>query len=262
MPALFDSNQATKGGGARSITLFDGVFDEVEDDIKGRFGDQVQFTFIEVGNIESDQEVELEDDVFTYWMPQKTDETSSLQRQNVMWEAFIKKNKLTGGNPDALMGVRMRWKKVIFKNEGEGSDGKKMSDGKGFVPVKILGKSKDEDDEDKKPTSRTTKASAPAKRPVKPAKADEDDEDKKPFTRTKDKAKEEAPEISKALIKAALAAMGEDGNTRDSIRTAVIAKAALRSEVKELPDGIDTLLAYMVETEVASEEDGVYTAAD
>ena len=125
---IFDTSKATSGGGLRSITRFTGTLDDVLEGVKGQYGEQVEFAFKDVTDVESEVEVELDDDAFSFRVKDSSDENSTFMRMWATWEQFALKNKLAKAlpvSPEVFMGLVLKMRKKVFENNFSGPDNKK-----------------------------------------------------------------------------------------------------------------------------------------
>lgn len=243
MPGIWDRDDF-KEGGMKGITQFTGKLSEVEEDVEGRdFGQgarsQLALHFYDVEIEESADEVALEDGKLTDWINQSSKRSSV----NAVWVGaladFATANELDVANlPDCLYDIEMRFKRItlVAANEERG-----MSAGRALVPVEII---------DSKPKKKAKKTEPVKAKKSKPAPVEDDDED--------DEAEEGG--LDSGFVKFVVAAVGEDGSTRDLIRRDIVKKAPMRKIMTEF-GGLDTCLEYLVEHDHIVEDDGTYYQA-
>lgn len=247
-PAIWNDEEFISGG-LKGITKFRGQLTEIEEDVEGKYGDQLALYFDECTVLESAEEVSLEDGKYTDWIKQTNKKNSVNQAFVGHLQVFIKAHKLKGGVPDALYGQDIIWERqtVIEGNEEDG-----MSPGLCLVPIAM-----GEDE-------------APAKgRRAAPAATEEEPAPPKRTRRSRATAPEEPPEeepesgspgVPSELTAFILSTVGEDGATRDLIRRDITKKAAMR-KVLASTDGLEAVLAHMVPDQLV-EEDGTYFLPD
>lgn len=228
----FKRNAYTEGG-MKGVLEFTGRLEEIEEEVEGNYGPQDAYHYYDVEITESEEEVDLDEGRFTSWTKHSSRKNSVAGKTAFAWMDFAEAHNLEPDADDDLTPVQqvasafkdkhVRYRRVTHEF-GEG-----MNPGSSFVPVELMEKAP------AKPAGRGTKP-APAKpTPSKPAK------------------KEPAPEIVEAIV----AAVGEDGATRDIIRREVVKKAALRTALGA-SGGLDTVLAILVDLGTLTESEGYY----
>ena len=238
MPAVWNEDDFTEGGLA-SVAEFVGRLTDIDEDVEGKFGDQLELHFSDVEIIEAGEDVALDEGRYTSWVKQSKKKSSTNGLMYKDWREFAQANDM-GPLPSCFFGVLMRWRKATYEF------GDDMNPGRALIPVELV-----EEGGKKKSTSTKSKAKTASTKPAAPAapptteQADEDDDDKG----------NGLPEI---LVEAIHAAVGADGATREMIRRAVQKKAALRTALTAA-GGLDEVLSAMEDT--LDEADGTYTRA-
>lgn len=239
MPGLWNSAEF-KASGFDSIKKFKGTLTNVEEDVEGKYGPQIEMTWDNVELLEAGEEVELADDRLTDWIKQTSRKNSTNQKMVLSYEDFKKESGLKGSLErfEFLIGVP-----CIYERE-EYDFGADINPGSAYIPVEVVedkGKRRPAAaDEDKKPVK--------SRKPVEPP-VEEDDEAEEA----------EEAEIDEALVDAIKEA-AEEGATPAEIKSHVNRAAASRKALAAAGTLSDVLKA-LVEAEILDEEDGVYTTA-
>lgn len=230
MPGTWDTEDFTEGGLA-SIEEFIGRLTDVEEDVEGKFGDQLEFHYSDVEIIEAGDDVTLDEGRLTSWVKQSGRKNSVNSRMVADMVEFAKAHDM-GPIPSCFEGLLIRYKRAIYEF------GDDMSPGRAFIPVELI----EEGDKKTKKASTKTKGKAT---PAAPPPEEEEEQNS-----------EDVPEI---LVTAIHETVGKDGATREMIRRAVSKKAAMRKALTDA-GGLDKVLSAMEDT--LDEEDGTYTRVE
>lgn len=241
MPAVWQEDQFVNGG-LSGIEEFIGRLREVEEDVESVFDGkprtQMALHFYDVEIIASADPVVLENNLYTTWVGQSSRKNSTNMKMFLDWQKFHKEQGLEGSLPSALYESLIRWRKATYEF------GENMNPGRAFIPVEFV---EDEEPQPKPAASRSRGTSSTSR--SKPAEAP-------PAEETEDSGEaSDAP--AEEVTAAVLEALGEDGNTRDGLRRALFKTAALRAKVGAA-GGLDTVLAYVVESGQVEESEGFY----
>lgn len=250
MGAVWNEDEFVSGG-LKGISKFQGQLTEIEEDVEGKYGDQLALYFDECTVLESAEEVSLEGGKYTDWIKQTNKKNSVNQAFVGAITTFIKAHKLKGGVPDALYGQDIIWERqtVIEGNEEDG-----MSPGLCLLPIAMA------DDEPAPATkSRSRRTAAPP--------ADDEEEAAPPKrTRRSRAAAVEPPEgdhdnegdVPQELVDFILGRVGEDGATQDLIRRDIAKKLAMKKLKDAVDGGLEAVLVHMVSEGVLTEDDGTF----
>ncbi len=246
-PAVWTDDEFVSGG-LKGITKFQGQLTEIEEDVSGKFGDQLALYFDECEVLESEEEVSLEGGKYTDWIKQTNKKNSVNQAFVAGITTFIKAQKLKGGVPDALYGVDIIYERTVVI---EGDDSEGMSPGLCLLPIALAG----EEEKPAKPARRGGKAAAPP--------ADEEPADPPKRQRRSRAAAQEPPPADESEIPAELTAfiltrVTEDGVTQDIIRRDTAKKLPMKKLRDAVDGGLEAVLTHMVEAETLVEDDGTY----
>lgn len=244
MPAVWNDEEFVSGG-LKGITKFRGQLTEIEEDIAGKYGDQLALYFDECTVLESAEEISLEDGKYTDWIKQTNTKNSKNQAFVRHITTFIKDHKLKGGVPDALYGQDLIWERQVVI---EGNEEAGMSPGMCLVPIAM-----GEDEAPKGRRASKTEGPEPEAKPTRRRRAAAEPEDEEP------PATEGS--IPSELTEFVLGVVGEDGATRDLIRRDITKKAAM-AKAQRAAGGLDAVLAHMVEEGGIVEEDGTFFLPD
>lgn len=251
MPAVWTDDEFVSGG-LKGITKFSGQLTEIEEDVDGKFGDQLALYFDECEVLEAAEEVSLEDGKYTDWIKQTNKKNSVNQAFVNHITTFIKSHKLKGGVPDALYGLDLIWERTIVI-EGNEEDG--MSPGLCLLPIAMS------DEAPAKP-AKTTKS----RRVAPPA---DDEEEAAPPKRARrsraaattpppDDTDEDSSDFPIALTTFIVSRVGEDGATQDLIRRDIAKKLAMKKLKDAVDGGLEAVLSHMVEAGTLTEDEGTY----
>lgn len=218
--------EAYTEGGVKGVTEFIGRLEDIDEEVDGQFGPQDEWHYHNVEVVESEEDVTLDEGRYTAWTKHSTRKNSVSGRNAFMWMDFAEQHGLepddSEDSPLQQIASAFKDKRIRFRRTTH-DFGKDMSPGSSFVPVELM----------------AGKKAAP----------------KKAVTSEKPEPKGDIPdEITEAII----AAVGEDGATRDVIRREVVKKAALRTALGKA-GGLDTVLAKLVEGSVLYEDEGLYS---
>lgn len=235
-PAVWTDDDFTEGGLA-SVVEFIGRLTEVQEDVEGKFGDQLELHFEDVEIVEAGDDVTLDEGRLTSWVKQSNKKNSTNGRMYTEWKEFTQAHDMEG-LPDCFYGVLMRWKKSTYEF------GDDMNPGRAMIPVEVM------EEGGKKKTNKKAGSKAPAKpsksaKPAKPEPPEEPDD--------------EGNGVPEILVEAIHGAVGEDGATREMIRRVIKQKAPLRKALAEFGE-LDDVLTAMEDT--LDEEDGTYTRVE
>jgi len=101
-PAVWNDDEFVSGG-LKGITKFQGQLTEIEDDIEGKYGDQLALYFDECTVLESEEEVSLEGGKYTDWIKQTN-------KKNSVNQAFV-------GHITTLLDRARRWRPVPRRSQ-------------------------------------------------------------------------------------------------------------------------------------------------
>ncbi len=254
MPAVWNDDEFVSGG-LKGINKFQGQLTEIEEDVSGKFGEQLALYFDECEVLESAEEVSLEGGKYTDWIKQTNKKNSVNQAFVEGITKFIKAQKLKGGVPDALYGLDIIWERTVVI-EGDESEG--MSPGLCLLPIALASEV-----EEAKPAGRKGRAAAPV------ASDDEEETEEAPAPpkrqrRSRAAATEPPPsdddesDIPADLVAFILTRVTEDGVTQEIIRRDIAKKLAMKKLRDSVDGGLETILAHMVESEALTEDEGTY----
>ena len=231
-PAVWVEEEFTEGGLA-SVVEFIGRLIDVEDDVEGKFGNQLELRFNEVEIIEAGDDVTLDEGRYTSWVKQSNKKNSTNGKMMAEWTEFAKAHDM-GPLPSCFYGILMRWRKSTYEF------GDDMSPGRAMVPVEVI------EEGGKKASKKTsTKVVSPAKEePAAPPPEENDDEESS------------SSDLPEALVTAIHTSVEGEGATREMIRRTLQKKAALRTALTAA-GGLDEVLKAMEDT--LNEDDGTYT---
>lgn len=220
MGALWNPEQFTEGG-VKSVKSFKGRLRAVEEDVEGRFGPQVQLEFYDVRDVEADDSFDVGDDgELTYYIKQSPKKGSTNGKMIKDWMDFVVAHKF-GPLPNSLYDVDIAWVRAEYDFGPDNNPGKAM------VPASLI-----------------EGTGTPAAR--------------KPGTTAAPAPPPADYEVPEELVNAVLAAVGEDGGTKDIIRRAISTKSALRKLATEAPGGLDTILSVLVAAGFLNQQDEFY----
>lgn len=209
-PAVWNDDEFVSGG-LRGITKFSGQLTEIEEDIEGKYGDQMALYFDNCTVLESAEEVSLEGGKYTDWIKQTNKKNSVNQAFVSAIATFIKAHKLKGGVPDALYGQDIIWERQVVI-EGNEEDG--MSPGLCLLPIAMA-------DDEPAPKSRRATKTDDEEAPVKPAR-------RRRSAAAEPPADEESADVPQELVDFILTRVGEDGATQDLIRRDIAKKVTMK----------------------------------
>ncbi len=238
MPGTWDTEDFTEGGLA-SIEEFIGRLTDVDEDVEGKFGFQLEFHYEDVEIIEAGDDVILDEGRLTSWVKQSGRKNSVNSHMVKDMEGFAKDHDL-GAIPACFEGIMIRYKRATYEF------GDDMSPGRAFIPVELIkegGKSKTKP----KPKAGAKAGKGTKNKPEAAPPPDEDEDDG------------EESGVPEVLVTVIHEAVGEDGATREMIRRALTKKAAVRKALTEA-GGIDAVLTAMEDT--LDEDDGTYTRVE
>lgn len=232
MPGTWEIDDFTEGGLA-SIEEFVGRLTEVQEDVEGKFGDQLEFHYEDVEIVEAGDDVTLDEGRLTSWVKQSGRKNSVNSRMVADMVEFAKAHDM-GPIPSCFEGLLIRYKRATYEF------GEDMSPGRAFIPTELI------EEGDKKKKSKTTAKTKGKTTPAAPP----------PEEETEDSEESNVPEV---LVTVIHEVVGEDGATREMIRRALTKKAAIRKALTEA-GGLDEVLSAMEDT--LDEEDGTYTRVE
>jgi len=235
MPGTWNVDDFTEGGLA-SVEEFIGRLDNVEEDVEGKFGLQLELSFSEVEIIEAGDDVTLDEGRYTSWIKQTNKKNSTNGKMFVEWAEFASAHDLGDTLPDCFYGMLMRWRRSTYEF------GDDMTPGRAMIPVELI---EEGGSKTKKTKSKVVKARVPKAAPP-PAKEPEDEDG-------------EESNLPEELVNTIHGVVGEEGATRDMIRRALAKKAALRKLLADA-GGLDVVLPAMEDT--LDEDDGTYTRVE
>ncbi len=252
-PAVWNDDEFVSGG-LKGITKFQGQLTEIEEDVEGKYGDQLALYFDECTVLESAEEVSLEGGKYTDWIKQTNKKNSVNQAFVGAIATFIKAHNLKGGVPDALYGQDIIWERQVVI-EGNEEDG--MSPGLCLLPIAMA-------DDEPPPATKSRRG-----RTVDTKGATVDDEEAPPKRARRSRAaaaeppaEEESADVPKELIDFILSRVGEDGATQDLIRRDIAKKVTMKKLKDAVDGGLEAVLVHMVSEEVLTEDDGTYFLAE
>jgi len=246
LPAVWNDDEFVSGG-LKGITKFQGQLTEIEEDVEGKYGDQLALYFDECTVLESAEEVSLEGGKYTDWIKQTNKKNSVNQAFVSNIATFIKAHKLKGGVPDALYGVDIIWERQVVI---EGDEEAGMSPGLCLLPIALA-------DDEPAPATKARKGRAAA-----PPADEEEEAPAKPARRRRSAAAEppaeEESDVPKELTDFILSRVGEDGATQDLIRRDIAKKLAMKKLKDAVDGGLEAVLTHMVSEGLLTEDDGTY----
>jgi len=228
MPAVWNDDDFTENGLA-SVSEFVGRLIDVEEDVEGKFGDQLELHFEDVEIIEAADDVTLDEGRYTSWVKQSNKKNSTNGKMYQDWILFAKEHDM-GPLPSCFYGVLIRWEKATYEF------GEDMDPGRALIPVELI----DEGAKSKAGNGKAGKATKAATPPPPEEHADED------------------TSVPEELVTVIHGTIGEEGATKEMIRRALSKKAKHRTLLSEA-GGLEDVLEAM---DTIEEDDGTYTRVE
>ena len=139
MPAITKIDDL-RAEGFKGVNSFEAELNEFADDVKGKFGLQVAWHYEKVSGVDVPEGFDFKDDLFTAYAQQKSSPDSTYGKLLIDWTAFAATNDLDLDNIyECFYGLRIRFERVTYENDGVDDEGKPFNPGTGFVPVELLG---------------------------------------------------------------------------------------------------------------------------
>lgn len=225
MPGVWNTDDFVEGGLA-SIEEFIGRLTDIDEDVEGKFGNQLALHFHDVEIVTAGDDVTLDEGRFTCWVKQSNRKNSVNSMMVADMVEFAKAHDM-GPVPSCFENVLIRWRKATYEF------GDDVNPGRAMIPVELM----EEGGSKKKAKPAASKAEA---EPAEPAAESEE---------------ESGSDVPEALDTAIREIIGENGATREMIRRGIQKKAALRKALTEA-GSLDDVLAAM---DNLDEDDGTYT---
>ncbi|KKL41286.1 hypothetical protein LCGC14_2367630 [marine sediment metagenome] len=224
--ALNRNRDAFIDGGIKGILLFEGTLTGVEEDIPNEYQEkklQARIDFDDVEILESEDAVALEDDNFHFFFTQSNKKGSVNEKVVEKFDDYAQKHNIEGIAIDNLEGLRIIYAREVVDY------GKDMNSAKFWYPC------------------------APAKG------ADIEAIKKECFGKGKGKGKGSKKADGSSALQELILEAGGMGETLEGFKKSIKSAPADTRKAVQAGGGLDAVLTALVETELLSLEDGVYT---